>query len=88
MNSIHNVFFFSFFSIVNSFVSPKWIPQFKDNSEVFSQIKKSESISYPVLVPNLKGFEAAVSETIFHRKKKILFHMPNNYYFAFRLHVV
>lgn len=56
INSIHNCL-----SILNSFVSPKWIPQFKDNSEVFSQIEKSESISYPVLVPNLKGFEAAVS---------------------------
>lgn len=52
------------FSIVNSFVSAKWIPQFKDNAEVFSQIEKSESISYPVLVPNLKGFDAAVSNNM------------------------
>lgn len=44
-----------------SFVSPKWIPQFKDSSEVFREIEKSDSISYPVLVPNIKGFEAAVS---------------------------
>lgn len=46
---------------VHSFVSPKWIPQFKDSSEVFRQITKKDSISYPVLVPNIKGFEAAVS---------------------------
>lgn len=42
-------------------MSPKWIPQFKDNSEVFRRIEKTDSISYPVLVPNIKGFEMAVS---------------------------
>lgn len=44
-----------------SFVSPKWIPQFKDSSEVFEKIENVDSISYPVLVPNIKGFEIAVS---------------------------
>ncbi|XP_031630596.1 hydroxymethylglutaryl-CoA lyase, mitochondrial [Contarinia nasturtii] len=46
---------------VTSFVSPKWIPQFKDSSEVFQRIEKDDSISYPVLVPNIKGFEAAIA---------------------------
>lgn len=31
-----------------------------DNSEVFQGIEKVEGISYPVLTPNLKGFESAV----------------------------
>lgn len=43
-----------------SFVSPKWIPQLADGSEVFQKIKKYPHIRYPVLVPNLKGFEAAL----------------------------
>ncbi len=43
-----------------SFVSPKWVPQMGDNTEVLAQIKKHEGISYPVLTPNEKGFETAV----------------------------
>ncbi|XP_066140035.1 hydroxymethylglutaryl-CoA lyase, mitochondrial isoform X2 [Euwallacea fornicatus] len=45
---------------VTSFVSPKWVPQMADNSKVFEGILKKPDISYPVLVPNLKGLEAAV----------------------------
>lgn len=44
-----------------SFVSPKWVPQLADGAEVFSKINKVQGISYPVLVPNLKGLESAVS---------------------------
>ncbi|KAL1497142.1 hypothetical protein ABEB36_008148 [Hypothenemus hampei] len=44
---------------VTSFVSPKWVPQMADNSEVFTGISKKKSITYPVLVPNLKGLDAA-----------------------------
>ncbi|OQS05902.1 hydroxymethylglutaryl-CoA lyase, mitochondrial precursor [Thraustotheca clavata] len=43
-----------------SFVSPKWVPQMGDNSEVMKQIKRKEGVSYPVLTPNLMGFDAAV----------------------------
>lgn len=46
---------------VTSFVSAKWVPQMGDNTEVFKGINKMPGISYPVLTPNLKGFEAAVS---------------------------
>lgn len=46
---------------VTSFVSAKWVPQMGDNSEVLRGINKVPGISYPVLTPNLKGFEAAVS---------------------------
>lgn len=43
-----------------SFVSPRWIPQLADHADVFKQITKSPAISYPVLVPNLQGLEAAL----------------------------
>lgn len=43
-----------------SFVSPKWVPQMGDNAEVLQGIKKIPGISYPVLTPNLKGFESAL----------------------------
>lgn len=43
-----------------SFVSAKWVPQMADNQEVLRGIEKHEGISYPVLTPNLKGFEAAL----------------------------
>jgi len=46
---------------VTSFVSPKWVPQMGDNKQVFTGINKKDDISYPVLVPNLKGLEAAVA---------------------------
>lgn len=44
-----------------SFVSPKWIPQLADNREVFQGIKKNPHVSYPVLIPNPKGLENALS---------------------------
>jgi hydroxymethylglutaryl-CoA lyase len=42
-----------------SFVSPKWVPQLADAAEVFSAIERKPGISYPVLVPNEKGYERA-----------------------------
>lgn len=45
---------------VTSFVSPKWVPQFKDNIEVMNRIKRVPGVSYPVLVPNIKGFHTAM----------------------------
>ncbi|XP_049803583.1 hydroxymethylglutaryl-CoA lyase, mitochondrial isoform X1 [Schistocerca nitens] len=45
---------------VTSFVSPKWVPQMADHKEVLKGIKKWENVSYPVLVPNLKGLNAAI----------------------------
>ena len=44
-----------------AFVSPKWVPQMADNAEVMAQIKRKPNVAYPVLVPNMKGFEAAVA---------------------------
>lgn len=43
-----------------SFVSPKWVPQMASSAEVFSGINKQAGISYPMLVPNMKGLEAAM----------------------------
>jgi hydroxymethylglutaryl-CoA lyase len=42
-----------------AFVSPKWIPQMADHTEVLERIRRKRGVSYPVLTPNLKGFEAA-----------------------------
>lgn len=42
-----------------SFVSPKAIPQLADASEVFTRIAKAPGVRYPVLVPNMKGYERA-----------------------------
>ncbi|HVS26569.1 MAG TPA: hydroxymethylglutaryl-CoA lyase [Burkholderiales bacterium] len=44
-----------------SFVSPKWVPQMADNAQVMAGIKRQPGVSYPVLVPNMKGFEAALA---------------------------
>ena len=43
-----------------SFVSPKWVPQMGDNSAVMQGITRQAGVSYPVLTPNLQGFDAAV----------------------------
>ena len=42
-----------------SFVSPKWVPQMADTAEVMAGIARRPGVSYPVLVPNMKGYEAA-----------------------------
>ncbi|XP_044505358.1 hydroxymethylglutaryl-CoA lyase, mitochondrial-like isoform X3 [Mangifera indica] len=43
-----------------SFVSPKWVPQLADAKDVMEAIRNVEGARFPVLTPNLKGFEAAV----------------------------
>ena len=42
-----------------AFVSPKWVPQMADHTEVLERLRRKPGVSYPVLTPNLKGFEAA-----------------------------
>ena len=44
-----------------SFVSPKWVPQMADTDKVLAGISKQENVSYPVLVPNMKGMENAIA---------------------------
>jgi hydroxymethylglutaryl-CoA lyase len=46
---------------VTSFVSPKWVPQMADNSEVMAGITRQPGVRYSVLTPNMKGFEAAAA---------------------------
>lgn len=43
-----------------SFVSPKWVPQMADHAEVMNGIERKKGVSYPVLVPNERGMEAAL----------------------------
>jgi hydroxymethylglutaryl-CoA lyase len=42
-----------------SFVSPKWVPQMADAAEVMARIRRKPGVRYPVLTPNMKGFDAA-----------------------------
>jgi hydroxymethylglutaryl-CoA lyase len=46
-----------------SFVSPKWVPQMANTGEVLGLLQKTipSSIRLPVLVPNIKGLENALS---------------------------
>jgi len=43
-----------------SFVSPKWVPQMVGTDKVLSGIGALPGTRYPVLVPNLRGYEMAV----------------------------
>jgi hydroxymethylglutaryl-CoA lyase len=45
---------------VTSFVSPKWVPQMADNTAVMAAVQRRAGVRYSVLVPNLKGLEAAL----------------------------
>jgi len=44
-----------------SFVSPKWVPQMADHADLMQRLVRRPGVSYPVLTPNLKGFEAALA---------------------------
>jgi hydroxymethylglutaryl-CoA lyase len=44
-----------------AFVSPKWVPQMADAAEVMRGIERRKNVTYPVLVPNEKGLEAALA---------------------------
>lgn len=67
---------------LTSFVSPRWIPQLADHSELTRRIEKRPGVSFSALVPNLQGLEAAktsgleevavfMSATESHSKKNI-----------------
>jgi hydroxymethylglutaryl-CoA lyase len=47
-----------------SFVAPNWVPQLADHMQVFQGIAKQPGVSYPVLVPNLKGLENAIASGV------------------------
>ncbi len=44
---------------VTSFVSPRWVPQMADNTQVMAQVPRGSGVRYSVLVPNWQGWEAA-----------------------------
>ncbi|WP_251359995.1 hydroxymethylglutaryl-CoA lyase [Kangiella sp. TOML190] len=47
-----------------AFVSPKWVPQMADHHEIMQGLKaldNSGDVMFPVLTPNLKGFEGALA---------------------------
>lgn len=45
---------------VGSMVSPQWVPQMADSAEVLTAINKRPGASYSVLVPNMRGLDAAI----------------------------
>ncbi|MBM3541221.1 MAG: hydroxymethylglutaryl-CoA lyase, partial [Alphaproteobacteria bacterium] len=47
-----------------AFVSPKWVPQMADTAEVMAALKRRPGTAYPVLVPNMKGLEAALAAQV------------------------
>ena len=47
-----------------AFVSPKWVPQMDDTAQVLAGLKRKPGTHYPVLVPNMKGFEAALASNV------------------------
>jgi hydroxymethylglutaryl-CoA lyase len=44
-----------------SFVSPKWVPQMATSTDVMAGITRKPGVVYSVLVPNMKGFDAAIA---------------------------
>ena len=47
-----------------SFVSPKWVPQMATSTEVMQQVVRRPGTIYSALVPNMKGFEAALAARV------------------------
>ncbi|WCJ65509.1 MULTISPECIES: hydroxymethylglutaryl-CoA lyase [Agrobacterium] len=43
-----------------AFVSPRKVPQMAGSKEVFQGLRRRPGTAYPALVPNMKGFEAAI----------------------------
>lgn len=47
--------------VICSFVSPKWVKQMSDGADVMKNLHRAPDVNYPVLIPNVKGYEIAVS---------------------------
>lgn len=47
-----------------SFVSPKWIPQMANTTEIFAQLQRKEGVTYSALVPNLIGMRKALESGV------------------------
>lgn len=46
---------------VTGFVSPKWVPQLADSSQLCEQLFRHDGVNYSALVPNIKGMELAIN---------------------------
>ncbi|XP_055358513.1 3-hydroxy-3-methylglutaryl-CoA lyase, cytoplasmic isoform X2 [Betta splendens] len=44
-----------------SFVSSKWVPQMADHTDVLRGLHRAPRVQYPVLTPNMQGFQDAVA---------------------------
>ena len=44
-----------------AFVSPRWVPQMADHAALMRSLVRRPGVAYPVLVPNVNGFEAALA---------------------------
>ncbi|HEY1720787.1 MAG TPA: hydroxymethylglutaryl-CoA lyase [Magnetospirillaceae bacterium] len=42
-----------------AFVSAKWVPQMADSAEVLRRLMRKPGVRYPVLVPNIRGYDDA-----------------------------
>jgi hydroxymethylglutaryl-CoA lyase len=66
---------------VSAFVSPKWVPQLADASDVFAGIKRKPGVRYTALVPNQRGLDraiaAGVSEVAFFAAASETFSLRN-----------
>jgi hydroxymethylglutaryl-CoA lyase len=49
---------------VTSFVSPKWVPQMADNTQVMAGIQRRPGVRYAALTPNMKGLEGALASGV------------------------
>jgi hydroxymethylglutaryl-CoA lyase len=47
-----------------SFVRPEWVPQLADAGEVVDGLKRVDGVRYPVLVPNMRGLDRALSSGV------------------------
>lgn len=47
-----------------AFVSPKWVPQMADSSDVMAGIHRNPNVRYSALTPNLQGFEKALDTKV------------------------
>jgi hydroxymethylglutaryl-CoA lyase len=47
---------------VTSYVSPKWVPQMADNTQVMSGLRRQPGVRISVLTPNMKGLQAALAD--------------------------
>ncbi len=47
-----------------AFVSPRWVPQMADHTEVMRGIRRAPGVTYSALTPNLKGLKAALEDGV------------------------